>query len=176
MELPTSSTSPSKLMRSSWCSIPSWIFSRRKLTRTILFIAEKPGVEQRRLLHSVKSNYGARPSALEFSLGPAHNGSVAIEWHGESDEDPDLAAGGGDLTVGKLTEAREYLTKALISSEAEGDAVTRGARSLGISPKTLQRARKELGITYRRDQNKKTGEFTGVIFVWPKQHKAERRQ
>ena len=147
-----------------------------QLPRSILFIAEKPGEPNRRLLHSVKSNYGARPRALEFSLMPARNGSVRLDWHGESDEDPDAAAASADeFTAEKLADAREYLTRALGSGEADGDAVARGARNLGISAKSLQRARKDLGITYRREQNRKTGEFTGVIFVWPKGPKSEPR-
>ncbi|MBX7168598.1 MAG: AAA family ATPase [Pirellulales bacterium] len=110
----------------------------------------------RRLLLAVKSNLSVDQGGLAFSVGPyGPQDEPAVAWEPHPvrvSADEALAAeasGAEDRT--ERDEAVEFLRDRLADGPVPAGEVTRDARSLGISDRTLKRARRSLGIVAQKD-------------------------
>lgn len=104
--------------------------------------------EERSYLALEKSNYAARASALSFSIEGGR-----INWGEKFDLSADqilgiarheTSASGDDPTA--LERALEFLKAELKDGAKPAKEITRNARDLDISPKTLQRAKAKIGV------------------------------
>jgi AAA domain len=116
--------------------------------RAAFLVARDPQDRERRLLAPVKMNLGPMPAARIFRIESAGDSS-RIVWEGESTLSADgllSAAAETDDDKSALEEARAYLSERLGAGPMPAKQVTSEARSLGISDRTLQRAKRVLGI------------------------------
>lgn len=121
--------------------------------RSGLLVANDPDDEtgERRIMAVSKGNLAARPPALAYRLEP-YGDTSRIVWLGATDHRADqlLASHGDDEQRSAVSEAVAFLESALSAGPQPADEVTRQARSLGISERTLQRARRQVGVTAAR--------------------------
>lgn len=120
--------------------------------RSGLLVAPDPDDENRRVLASIKSNLCHAPKSLSFHL--SNFGDVArVAWDGESPHTANallatpMDSGEGDA----LAEAKDVLAEILNDGRVAVNEVMRQAQAAGVSKRTLQRAKKELGVRSHKD-------------------------
>jgi len=118
--------------------------------RSGLLVAEDPQDPDRRVLASIKSNLAKRPDALAFRLVADQSRDVArVSWEGVLDIDADTLLG-PRLGDGKRrpahAEAEDFLRDTLADGPRQARDVEADAESVGIARKTLERARKQIGV------------------------------
>jgi hypothetical protein len=122
--------------------------------RTALLLARHPDDPDQRLLAMTKTNLGpvGTTLALRLALGPAGPG---VQWLGTSDRTADdLCRPLEDLAeAGKLTAATAWLKETLARGPVRASKILTAAAELGHSRRTVERAKKELGIV-----SEKTGQ------------------
>lgn len=118
--------------------------------RSEFLVAPSPDDEHLRVLAHVKSNLAPKAPSLVFEPVGV-DGGFRIEWRGESDYTAaDLLTKPKD-TRPALDTAVAILLKALADGPVEAIEVQQRATSAGISLRTFERAKKELGVmTYRK--------------------------
>jgi len=118
-------------------------------TRSGLLVGKDPKDQNMRVLCHVKSNLG--PLAPSMLFEPvAKGGAVAVEWRGECDYGPDDLLADHKDHKAKLEDAKDYLIDVLsIGPMAQQDVQTTAAE-MGISWRTMERAKDILGIKSRR--------------------------
>ncbi len=121
--------------------------------RSVLLVAPDPSdpENERRVLARVKGNLSKPPKGLLFRLVASGDDDPAIvRWEGEADEDADdlVRPAGEDEGPGALDEAKAWLPGEL---QGEANVIYRRAEAVGISRRTLQRAKKALNVPSRRD-------------------------
>jgi hypothetical protein len=116
--------------------------------RSVLMACKHPAEAETFVLSSVKSNLCAPPISLAYRTLKADNGALKLEWLGECPYDADeLATAAFEATSSrKLTQAVEWLRARLGSTSALSKVVEKEAVEIGISPRTLWRARNQLGV------------------------------
>ncbi len=134
--------------------------------RSALLVARHPEDERRRVLAPLKSNLASPPPSLAFTLVEAANGAVRVEWKGETAlSAAALLAGPADEEErDALTEAKEFLGEALAGGPIPAREVQEEAQAAGIAKRTLDRARKALGVEVRRQG--KAGRRGGGTWYW----------
>jgi hypothetical protein len=120
--------------------------------RSGLVIAQDPEDPERRILAANKHNLSRPASSLAFRIGDAPNGAARVEWGGTSTltardilkepADPEQKSA--------LSKAKEFLSQELADGPVPAEEVKEDARGVGISERTLKRAKRELGITSRK--------------------------
>jgi hypothetical protein len=71
-----------------------------------------------------------------------------------------VEVGGGDGAGGALSEAMNFLRNEFsVAERLEASMIERQAKKAGISKRTLERARKELGVVSKRDGFGADGKF-----------------
>jgi hypothetical protein len=136
--------------------------------RSALLVGKSPDDEGVRVLASVKSNLGPMPPALSYTIEPA--GDVSrIRWGEEVDLFADELIRGGTLgrPVKQRGEAEDLLREQLANSPMSVEAVEKAALAAGISIRTLDRARHDLGIRATRSSS-------GWVIAMPGGEKEER--
>ncbi len=119
--------------------------------RSGLLVARDPDSEQRRVLAVVKSNLHAPVPSLSFELVEAANGAAIITWAGASRFNATQLLAGTDGEERSATaEAVAFLREELASGPRPVQEVTKAARAAGISERTLERARTQLGVRARK--------------------------
>jgi hypothetical protein len=105
-----------------------------------------------RVLAATKSNLGPRPASLKYSIEP-HEDSIRIYWQGESRHGASalLAVPSGEEARSAVEEAEEFLRSYLDDGSVAADEALRDAHKAGFSDRTIDRARKILGVRSRRD-------------------------
>lgn len=133
--------------------------------RSALLVARHPD-DERRVLAPLKSNLSEPPPSLAFTLTGATNGAVRVEWKGETTLSAAALLAGpvDDEERDALTEAQEFLSEVLASGPVPAKDVLDGMQALGISKRTLDRARKVLGV--KASRKGETGKRGGGIWVW----------
>jgi hypothetical protein len=118
--------------------------------RTAMLIARHPHDRDQRVLAMVKCNLGPEPASLSFRLaaGPAGTGTV-VQWLGQVD----LLANDLVGDTKDVIDPKDWLRDALAAGPRPAAELMDEARGLGISLRTLERAKARLGIVSR----KKTG-------------------
>jgi AAA domain len=103
-----------------------------------------------RVLAQLKNNLAPVPLALTYRLGPV--GEVArVDWGEESDLAPDEIlghgpAGGRGRPAERLAAAEAFLRETLSGGPVESDELGRRADERGIRSRTLETARRTLGV------------------------------
>jgi hypothetical protein len=118
-------------------------------SRAAFLVAKDPEDEERRVLAPLKFNLGPRPQARTFRIEGAENGSSRVAWEGTSPLTVDQLL--EKQTVNKLEEAMEFLLRELAGGFRLAAEVEARAAEAGISRRTLDRARKRLGVSVRRE-------------------------
>jgi hypothetical protein len=116
--------------------------------RSVLLVGQDPDDQKKRAMVQIKNNLGPLGPSVGFSIEDGN-----FYWTGDSDVTAAkiLSLGGNDEERSALDEAVQFLRDALEYGERETSEVTNEARRLGISDKTLRRAREKLNIKARRE-------------------------
>jgi len=116
--------------------------------RVVILIAKDPQDEQKRVLAMVKNNLAPfKPSLLFRIVNDLTHKAGKIDWLGESQLSADEL-----LTTPNLEEksaldyAKEFLCDELALGDKSRTAIIKNAKDAGISQRTLERARAELGV------------------------------
>ena len=120
--------------------------------RSILLASVNPEDESRRILASQGSNVAATPEALEYELvdTPEH-GCARVGWLGVSLHTAStLLAAGSSEERDALTEACDILADLLSTGPMGARDVLRQSGDAGVSKRTLDRAKKHLGVESRK--------------------------
>ncbi|MGV0694260.1 AAA family ATPase [Mycobacterium paraintracellulare] len=117
--------------------------------RAGLLVAADPDDPERRVLAAVKSNLGPPPRSLSYRLVAADNGVARVEWEGESDHSAsellsDMSDDDRKDRKGAEIWLRQYLE--IEGPQAKSREAKKAAQAAGISERTLQRARANLGV------------------------------
>lgn len=120
--------------------------------RSVLLVAPDPTDATRRVLATVKSNLAECAPSLAFTL--TTTGDIAsVNWIGQTDQSADAllsreTSGDQHSAVG---EAAEFLRAALADRPRSAAEVLAEARTAGIARRTLDRARRALGVVPHRE-------------------------
>ncbi|MGH9532199.1 MAG: AAA family ATPase [Terriglobales bacterium] len=119
--------------------------------RSGLVIAPDPDDSALRVLASTKSNLGPPPRALRYRVESLGN-ALRVVWKGESAHSAaSLFAQAGNEERRELGEATEFLRSLLARGRVPAQEALRGAQHVGISRRTLQRAKSVLGVQTVRE-------------------------
>lgn len=130
----------------------------------VLAVGENPHTEDMRVLSSLKPTGAARPSSLQGGID-VQRGVPAWAWKGETPlTAADTFAGESDpLDQSLLREAVALLIDRLDAEEQPAKDMTAAAEDAGLSLRTLQRAKRQLGVTsHPKGPNEKR------FYVWRK--------
>jgi len=116
--------------------------------RSALLVARDPEDDAARVLASVKCNLAPEPPSLTFRLQSAPGGVARIAWGGSSPHRADalVAAPADESDRSSLDEAIVFLREELGTTPVKSRELERDARRMGISERTLNRARSRLGV------------------------------
>jgi hypothetical protein len=114
-------------------------------------LACPPNQPDQRVLAQVKNNLAPRQPSLAFSVQDSEAGPRLL-WHGDSPLSADDLLGTGAPTAPLLPrdQARAFLSDALAEGPVTSRDLWEAATSLGLSERTLYRARQELQIRIER--------------------------
>jgi putative DNA primase/helicase len=126
----------------------------------------------RTLMLPIKNNLAPRKEGLAFRIsarliGQGEIVAPYVDWDSAPvtmSADDALAAvmavGGSDGAGGALSEAKDFLCEEFsVADRVEASVIERQAKKAGISKRTLERARKELGVVSRREGFGVEGKF-----------------
>ncbi len=115
--------------------------------RTGLLLARHPDDRDLRVLAQTKSNLGPPAPTLGFRLVPDAAGRPSVRWTGPVDLTADELCATAE-PVGKRPRERaaEWLRAELANGPRKAGELTAAAAAVGITERTLDRAKKELGI------------------------------
>lgn len=119
--------------------------------RAAWLVARDPEDEERRVVVPIKSNLGPDSGGLAYSI-EAKNGHGTIEWHDDEvtqTADDLLALQRSNKRLTKVDEAASFLREALADGPRPALEVQEAATKAGISGRTLDRAKREVGIHAR---------------------------
>jgi hypothetical protein len=121
--------------------------------RSGLVVAQDPEDPERRILAANKHNLSKAAPSLAFRVETAPNGAARVAWDGTSGlsagdvlkepEDPER--------MSMLSEARAFLLEELADGPMAAELTKKDARSVGVSERTLKRAKRELGVKSRKE-------------------------
>lgn len=132
--------------------------------RSGLFVAKDPRDEGRRVFGVIKSNIAAKPACLAYRLvsvpGQDH---AQIEWDGSTEQGIEelFEAPTSSEDRSALTEAIEFLRNILGDGPVPVLDVRAEAKENGVASRTLDRAKRTLGVVANRD-----GFGSGSRSVW----------
>ena len=117
-----------------------------------LLLAADPDDPTVRVLAAHKANLAQPPPSLAFRLEPVPNSDVTrLVWLGESPHGANGLLAGTDQTErSALEDAEDWLRSELSGGPVPARRIEALAKRAGISPRTLRRARKSLGVVTRR--------------------------
>jgi RecA-family ATPase len=132
--------------------------------RSVILVAKDPDDDDGRVLAPLKANLARSAPSLAFSLTAEDNAAVSVNWHGESDHGAEqlLAAQTQAVHRTKIDEAEAFLRDALAKGPRPATQMEAKAKSLGITIRTLTRAKKNVGVESRKSDS----EFDGGWDWW----------
>ena len=121
-------------------------------SRAAWVIGPDPNDQHRRLMAAAKMNLAEMPSGLAFQIAPPGT----VEW--ETDEiqltaDEILSDGGGSGRTEKriaINDAENFLKQMLSDGPVSANDIFEQGKDAGVSKRTLQRAKKNLGVEAKR--------------------------
>lgn len=106
--------------------------------------------ETRRVLAMTKTNVSRKQTSLAFHLQPHPNQSVSVAWEGPSQLTADaLLTDPPPDDPSAMEEAQAFLKQSLAEGPRPSAEVQQAAQTAGITPTTLRRARRQLGVVAR---------------------------
>ena len=116
--------------------------------RSGLLVAKDPEDNDRRILASQKCNLAEAPPSLAFALVGAENGAVTVAWGGDSALTAAelLTTSPSKEDQSKRAEATRFLKELLADGPTLAVQVTAQAKEANIAPRTLDRAKADLGV------------------------------
>lgn len=120
--------------------------------RSAILIAQDPDNATRRIMAHIKCNLAAPPTSLCFALQPTPNAVCRVHWCGESLHTADKLVGPPVPEDDKsaLAEAVNALAVMLEDGPKPADVCFQEGQTLGISKRTLERAKVKLGVKAKR--------------------------
>lgn len=101
------------------------------------------------VIASAKCNIGVQPASLRFRLVAGDN-AASIDWLGETEESSNDILGHSPKPAPKLDAAKCFLQSLLANGPKLQTEIVDLAHDLGVSSKTLERAKGELGVKSER--------------------------
>lgn len=117
--------------------------------RSVLLVAKNPDDPsgEGRVLAQLKANLARQQESLAFHLQEDDGGAVTIAWDGRSPHDPaGLLRESSTADVSPRDQAKKWLRSELAAGPVPATRVKQRAESFGITPRTLRRAKEDLGI------------------------------
>src|SRR6266508_1333021 len=137
----------------------------RAAARSVLLCGSDPDNPQRRALTQSKNTFGPLSEAIGYTIekDPSSPTGAKFSWVGVSDLTASRILSGmaTDDEKAALHIACDLLEEALSGGERLSDDIKAEAKAVGVSERTLKRARSNLGIVWRRE-----GFGTGAIYYW----------
>jgi len=120
------------------------------------------GTGDARILAVAKTNLGPLPPSLRYSIRP-EGGSIRVEWSGESTHSAAalLAVPEEGESRNTVEEAGEFLESILEDGPVSAAEAQRKAKSAGFKKRTVDRAKKLIGVKARR-----SGFGKGSEWMW----------
>lgn len=118
--------------------------------RTVLAVGEDPDTPGRRLLVCVKSNLGPTPPALAFRLTDAGLVWESTPVEGFAEDLLAMDEPGSRTDRKERDVAKQFLIDTLTGGPVASKEIYGDARANGIAPRTLERAKTDLGVTAAR--------------------------
>jgi AAA domain len=119
------------------------------LARSAIAVGFDP--EDQRVMVHLKHNLSTRGPSLVFDLVKTSGSQMPVlSWKGESPITPDELQAGAPNNPKMLDQAIELLREQLKGGEVRAKAIQELAQTRGISDRTLERAKKELGVKARK--------------------------
>jgi hypothetical protein len=131
------------------------------LARSVLAASIHPDGKDR-VLAVVKCNLDKPASSLRYGITDSKNGDICIEWKGETMETADDLASTQPRTVslGRKQRAIEWLKEKLAQGPVKSSDLWEWAKAEGISQKTYERARTQLGVVPKQTSDGWLSELT----------------
>lgn len=137
----------------------------RASARSVLLCGSDPDNPQRRALTQSKNQFGPISDAIgyEITKDPTSPTGAKFSWVGVSDLTASRILSGmaSDDDRAAMSTACDLLKESLSSGERLADDIKAEAKAVGVSERTLKRARSTMGIVWRRE-----GFGTGAIYYW----------
>lgn len=137
----------------------------RASARSVLLCGSDPDNPNKKALTQNKNQFGPLSEAIgyEITKDPNSPTGARFSWTGISDLTGSRILSGmatDDEKAGRQ-KACELLRESLAEGERLADDIKAEAKAIGVSGRTLDRARSDLGILWRRD-----GYGTGAVYYW----------
>jgi hypothetical protein len=116
--------------------------------RSVMVVAKHPDNPDQRVMATVKCNLSAHPEPMAF--GFTHDGHFTWQGVTEVDVSQLMAPPIRDEDRNEREEAKEFLKTLLADGPVPANQVEEERKELGISSRTLARAKADLGITSER--------------------------
>lgn len=127
-------------------------------------IAKNPDNERQRAVVPIKSNLIEKPDGLAFEIVDG----VVLWFDGPVNIDADALLGHVDGDRGNKDEAAEWLTDLLAVGPLATDEIKTAADAEGYSWRTLNRAKKLVGVVSEREGYAKAGRWAWSLPEYPK--------
>ena len=119
--------------------------------RAVHLVAPDPDDESRRLLACVKSNLAMKPPTIAYRLvSDELHGVARVRWEGTTGHTADQLVQQADDEGHPRNEAVEFLRDVLSFEPTPAKDVIREAKGVGISERTLHRAKQQLRVIAKR--------------------------
>jgi len=121
--------------------------------RSAWLLARDPHAPERRVLAQIKNNLAAPQPSLTFSLPEGGAAAAGLTWHGACDWTADELLGGALRSAGLTgpgNRAKHFLADLLETGPRTLTDIWEQAEPLGLSERTLRRARDHLKARYER--------------------------
>lgn len=123
------------------------------LPRLVHVVAKLPGEEDERILGRAKSNIGPDGGGFVYRI-EGRDGTACITWLREVEGDVNtLLANSHGESASRLDTAKEWLVAALGAGEVAATVIEADSAAAGHSKRTLDRARKDLGVVAQKKGN-----------------------
>ena len=117
------------------------------IARSVLMISRDKEEPWKRYMYPVKSSLAPEGHPICFELGEANG----FQWIGECDVTIDELLQQNTGSIAKKETAAEYLRTLLMSNDIQSSVIFEKLNLMGISHRTVQEAKKEMGIhSYRK--------------------------
>lgn len=137
----------------------------RAAARSVLLCGSDPDNPQKKALTQSKNTFGATSDAIGYEIkkDPDSPTGASFTWVGVSDLTASRILSGMATDDEKAARQRacDMLKDALADGERLSDDIKAEAKASGISSRTLDRAKSDVGILWRRE-----GFGVGAIFYW----------
>ncbi|UOA26158.1 hypothetical protein [Pseudosulfitobacter sp. DSM 107133] len=128
--------------------------------RSAFLVCEHPNDSSTKLIVHIKHNIAVRGQTQSYEIVGEDGGGASINWLGPSDITiDDLISSEGAPRISALDEATQFLRVFLKNGPEPSTKVEKEAAARDIAPKTLERARRALGV---RSKKKGKGWFLSL--------------